>query len=549
MDNSIKTSQDLSQSPPFPVQDIEKLLQENVSLTDKISQLEITLEEALKRIQWFEEQHRLMKQRQFGKRSEVLSHLQEEMIFNADETPAIPTIDADTATTETITYTRQKANKIGRRMDTSLLPRLQALYDLSTEEKHCKECQGELHKICDEVSEQIETIPRQTYVVEHIHPQYGCRTCETVTSAVKPVAPIPKCMAGASLLTDVVVSKYEYHLPLYRQSQIFKGTGIDIPDNTLGNWVMQAGEVLRPLDAALEEEIGSAPYLQVDETPVKILEPEKKGYMWCYLSPLSPHKLIRFRFDLSRSSNVVKQDLGRFTGLTQTDGYAGYHVIRESQPMKSFGCMAHARRKFVEVVKLGSHKSTGKAEEALTYFAALYRIEEKARQQQLSFAERKLLRQQEAIPVVDTLKRWLIQTKAQVPPQSAIGRAIEYTLKQWTYLVAYVEQGEVEIDNNWVENQIRPFALGRRNWLFVGNEGSAQIGALFYSLIQSAKLNNLNARSYIHYLLTQVHALRRKEVSAKDLLPHRIDPLLLKAFAEQEYQKTKKLLNSSPSVN
>jgi transposase len=233
--------------------------------------------------------------------------------------------------------------------------------------------------------------------------------------------------------------------------------------------------------------------LQVDETPVKVLEADKKGYMWCYLSPLPGQRLIQFRFHLSRGGDVVNTELEEFSGLLQSDGYAGYTQLREKPRIISFGCLTHARRKFAEIIKIATPKSAGKAHEALSYFAELYRIEGNAKELKLSPDERKKLRQKEA-------------------------------------------------DTNGVENQIRPFAGGRRNWLFVGHGESAQIGALFYSLIQSAKLNDINPRVYLHYLLTQVHALRKKEVEPLLLLPHRISLSTLTQFAQNEFDKVKSLV-------
>jgi len=532
--------------------DIEKLIQANERLEDtnkilldKTAQLEINLEEAQKKIHWFEEQNKLWRQRKFGKQSEKLG-AQPELIFDADEnlsSDVSPTDVTPSIETETIHYTRRK-KKIGRKIDTSLLLRVQEIHDLTPEQKICQCCGEELHKVRDEISEILETIPEQKYVVEHIHPQYACRQCETMHAAKKEMSPIPKSMAGASLLTEVIINKYQYHLPLYRQSKIFQSSGIDIPDNTLGNWVMQSGEVLYDLDAALRSEILLAKYLQVDETPVKVLNPEKKAYMWCYLSPLENHRLIRFRFDLTRSGNVVDGDLDSFRGLLQNDAYAGYNAIRSKEEVIPFGCLAHCRRKFVEVVKIGSVKSIGKAQEAIEYFKLLYKIEDKARIEKVTLEQRKKIREKESEPILKQLEAWLIQTQSQVPPESHIGKAIDYTLKQWPYVMKYVHYGETEIDTNLVENAIRPFALGRKNWLFVGNERSAQIGALFYSLIQSAKLNHLNPRIYLHYILTQVHALRKKEIEAKDLLPHRIDRQKLQLFAEEEFQKYQRLIST-----
>lgn len=546
MENIRDNTDKLSKEIKLLNEKIAQLTENNSSLIQKNSQLEISLENAFQKINWFEEQYKLMRERQFGKSSEKLSVFQEELIFNVDDTLAAPPenenkIINEAEESETITYTRQKKN--GRNIVTSKLPRVQEIHDLSTEQKICSDCGNELHKVRDDISEQIEIIPRQLYVVEHICPQYSCSKCVTITAEKRTLSPIPKSMAGASLISDVIISKYEHHLPLYRQSKILKGLGVDIPDNTLGNWVMQAGSGLLDLDYALAKEIINSNYLQVDETPVKVLEPEKKAYMWAFLSPLANHKLIRFQFDLTRSGNVVNEALKDFNGLLQNDGYAGYNNLRAQSNIIAFGCMAHARRKFAEVAKTGSKKSLGKAGEALKYFTKLYMIEEKARTEKMNYEQRKILRQSEAIPILKEFSQWLFESTKSVPPESAIGKAIDYTIKQWSCLVAYAEHGKVEIDNNLIENQIRPFALGKKNWLFIMHEESGRIAALYYSLIQSAKMNGLNPRIYMHYLLTQVHALRKRTVNAVDLLPHRINPDILNQFAENEYKKAQSIYN------
>lgn len=513
---------------------VEKLLLENEALYGEISQLKTLLEQAREKISWFEEQVKLARQQRFGKSSEALSSIQTEIIFNVLED--LHLLKKDVTSSKQKIKSDEPRKKVDRKIDTSLFPRRQEMHDLIEAEKTC--CGKPMHKVRDDISEQFETI-KQVYVVEHIHPQYACRTCETIKSAKKPASVVPKSMAGASLISDVIIGKYEHHLPLYRQSKIFKSTGVDVDDNTLGNWVMQAGEGLRVMDDALYEEISLSRYAQVDETPVKVLKPEKKAYMWTYLAPLQDTQLIRFRFDLTRSSQVVEADLKNFTGLLQTDAYNGYNEMRKKSDVTAFGCMAHSRRKFAEIVKIS--QKPGKAHEALEYFAALYAIEQNAREQKLNFDERKVLREKEASLVLKTFHSWLEDSKRKVPPQSKIGNAIEYALKQWPFLIRYINYGEVEIDNNWVENQIRPFALGRGNWLFVAHEESAQIAALYYSLIQSAKMNHLNPRIYMHYLLTKVHDLRRKEIFARDLLPNRIDKNLLNQFAEEEFKKAQKL--------
>jgi hypothetical protein len=320
-------------------------------------------------------------------------------------------------------------------------------------------------------------------------------------------------------------------------------------DDTLTSQSVSADEALNETIASTEE-IETITYTRCKKNGRNIDTSKlpRVQHMWVFLSPLINHKLIRFRFDLTRSGNVVNEELKGYSGLLQNDGYSGYNSVRAQTSIIAFGCFAHSRRKFAEVVKTGSKKTLGKAGEALEYFAKLYLIEETARIQKQDYEQRKLLRQTEAMPILEQFHQWLIDTNKLVPPGSAIGKAIDYTLSQWSYLIGYCQYGEVEIDTNHVENQIRPFALGRANWLFLMHEESARIAALYYSLIQSAKLNKLNPRIYLHYLLTQVHALRKKTVNPVELLPHRINPDILTQFAEKEIQKAQSIYNSAQHV-
>jgi transposase len=296
------------------VQDNNYLSQENGQLKENLGIVENKLEtvqgdletvkedleKAEQKIAWFTEQIKLARQRQFGRKSEArLNQSNQLNLFDDTEYAEIevgkenkPEIevkdgqDEEQAATETITYTRNKpkGKNQGRRIDTSKLPREQIVHDLAEEQKRCGCCGNALEKIGEDVSEQLEYIPAQLKVIEHIRPKYTCRNCNTITTANKPEVPIAKCLAGASLITAVVIGKYEHHLPLYRQSKILLQDGADIPANTLGNWIMEAGEALEPLGEAFWQEIKKTDNLQVDETPVILLNQEKRGYMWCYHS-------------------------------------------------------------------------------------------------------------------------------------------------------------------------------------------------------------------------------------------------------------------------
>lgn len=477
------------------------------------------------------EQLALMQHRQFGKKSEV--QIGEPIVESND---ILQTVSG---------YTRKKGKKSkGRNIDTKLLPRYQFYHDLAPQDKICKGCSHSLEKIGEDISEQLEVLPMRLYVAEHIRYKYTCRCCQTIAMASKPKAPIPKALAGGSLLTEVIVNKYQYHLPLYRQSKILASYNAFIPDNTLGNWVMQTGNGLMPIYEAFWKVVLKAFYLQVDETPVKILKPEKTGYLWTYFAPHIGEGLVIFELSLTRSGTVAEKRLAEFKGLLQTDGYNGYQNLRNRTDIFGFGCLSHARRKFAEVLKI-TNNPEGVAAQLIERLKPLYALEEKMRELKLSFHTRKRLRQKQAWPILKKIRPWLKQELIKIPPKSKLASAIQYMLNQWYYLIAYCRHGSVEIDTNWVENKIRPTALGKKNWLFMGHEDSGLIHALWYSLVLSAMLNGLNPRVYVHYLLTQIHELRIGNVDPITLLPHTIDHEKLRAFADQQVALAKDVLNSS----
>jgi transposase len=513
MSNTEKTqtiSQFLKDNSAPHVEIFESLIAEKDS---KIFNLENELK-------WMKEQIKLGQQRTFGKSTEKFDFLQTLLIFNEGDEEDTKELEN---TSETINYTRRKPKQCGRKLDTSKLCRERHLHDLTEAEKICG-CGCQLEKIGEDISEQIDHIREQLKVIEHVHPKYTCRQCETVKSAKKPESISPKSMATSRLITDVIIKKYEHHLPLYRQAKIFANQGFEIPDNTLGNWVMGAAEGLFPLREAIYQQFSQINILQADETPVTVLSPHKDGYLWVYHSCDPTNRFIFFEFSLTRSGANVENRLQAYQGLLQTDGYSGYNGFRKKDGVINFGCWDHARRKFVDVVKINGNNKSGKAGEMLLLIGKLYQVEEDAKNR--SFEDRKRIRQERSRPVLNIIFSKL--NKIQAPPQSALGKAVTYCLNQWLYLSRYIDHGEIEISNCWVENQIRPFAVGRRNWLFVGNEQSANKSALFYSLIQTCRINNIDPRQYLEYVFTQVHKMRRREIDPTSLLPQFINKDLLK---------------------
>lgn len=486
-------------------------------LKEKIKKQSQEINELEKQVAWFKQQFQLASQRQFGKSSETstsmnLSMFDEKMMANGE--------DIETTTNnETITYTRSKKKKsTGRHFDVSKFPKQEIIHDLDESEKTC-DCGIALEEAGKDISIQVDHIPETFKVIEHIALKYCCRLCEIIKSAKKPETAIPKCMATAGFVAEVVTKKYEQHLPLYRQSKIFERLGAVIPDNTLGNWVMRAADALAPLGQAARQQVPCVKVLQSDDTKIKTIKPNKEGYFWGYHGCDPANRFVLFEYSASRAASVPNEMLKDFAGILQTDGYSGYNDLRAKSSVISVGCWDHARRKFTDVVKVADKNKNGKAAQLLVPINRLYEIEREAKE--MNFAERKAYRHEKSKPALDYIHEEIVKIDA--PPKSLLGVAVTYAKNQWSYLIKYIDYGEVPISNCWMENQIRPFALGRRNWLFTGTPESANKAALLYSLIQTCRMNGIDPRKYLEYVLNMSNAMRRGDVSPTSLLPQFID--------------------------
>ncbi len=506
-----------TQKNPFKVQQLQA---ENSALKKVLVQKDQQLQQAHQQIEWFKEQFKLIRQRQFGKRSETSQTLNLTLFDEQVSDEVTETVEPIDEEREEVTYSRRKPKR-GRNIDTSKCPRERRIHDLPEHEKMC-DCGHALEKMGEDISEQLNYIPA---VIEHVRLKYTCRHCETARSAPKPEQALPKSLASNTLIAEVIIKKYDHHLPLYRQSKIWLQEGLDIPDNTLGNWVMGAADVLAPLGDALWRQLPSVRLLQADETPVKILKPDKKGYLWGYNSLDPGNRFIRFEFSLSRGGEIPNHRLQQFHGILQTDGYSGYNAFRAHPSIVNLGCWDHARRKVTDVIKVNNHNETGLAGKLLKPINQLYKLERQCKQ--ASIEERYATRQEKAKPLLE--KIFCLVRQASVLPKSTLGTAITYLHNNEPYLKKYIDYGDTQMSNCLMENQIRPFAIGRKNWLFVGNEVSANKAALLYSLIQSCKINRINPRQYLIAVLDKVHAMRRREIDPATLLPQFIDNDLLKA--------------------
>ena len=540
------------QALPENVDDLQRLLRELIGTTDALRSDVAAREDALaqtlrelaterKENDRLREQIRLYLQKQFGPSSEKLSKDQLK-IFNESELLSEPeeeetSPDGSTMDDSGPSDPGRPRRKKGRRPLPPSLPRRDVIHDLEPDEKICPHDGHELQRIGEEVSEQLEFVPSKVEVIRNIRLKYACPHCEEcVRTSPLPPQPIPKSMAAPGLLAQIAVSKYCDALPLYRQSTIFERVGIDLSRTTMANWMIHLGNLVQPVINLLRDELLEGRIVQCDETRCQVLkEPGKaaqtQSYFWAQRGGSAEIPIILFDYDRSRSSEVPKRLLEDFEGFLQTDGYRGYDaVVVESRGLIiRVGCMAHVRRKFDEAIKaqsggkksLKEKRGVTKAHQGLAFVQKLYRIETRIRGQ--SAEVRRSVRQEEAVPILAAMKRWLDEAKDQLPPRSLTGMAIGYTLHQWESLNVYVRDGQLEIDNNGVENAIRPFVLGRKNWLFADTVRGAEASANLYSLIETAKANGLEPYRYLRHLFAELPKATTVE-RIEQLLPTRWKP-------------------------
>ena len=373
-------------------------------------------------------------------------------------------------------------------------------------------------KIGSVVSEYLEYKPGELYVKQIVRNKYAEPDGLTVVVAPMPTVPIPRSNAGPGLLAHLLVSKFIDHMPFYRQAKAFKRQGIDLAESTINDWFSGCCQLIEPLYDVLKTHVQKTTYLMGDETPIPVLTKNKpgsthKGYHWVYYAP--DGRLVCFDYRKTRGRDGPKAFLKDFSGVLQTDGYSVYDSFEKKGKVKLLACMAHARRKFEQA--LGNDPK--RAGYALEKIQALYMIERQARENNMSWDKRKDLRQTKAIPILYDLETWMKDTLIEVLPKSDIGKAIGYTMNLLPRLRAYTENGRWEIDNNLVENAIRPVALGRKNYMFAGSHEGAQRAAMMYSFFATCKINDVNPFEWLKDILTIIpdHKANRLE----ELLPQR----------------------------
>ena len=409
---------------------------------------------------------------------------------------------------EEITVPAHTRRKRGRKKLPETLPRVDIVHELSAEERVCPHDGATLAEIGAVTSEQLDIVPAKIQVIRHIRKQYACKCGQCIKTAALPKQPIPKSMASPGLLAHITVSKYQDALPLYRQETILRRIGVDIPRATLANWMIRSGMLIQPLINLLRDRLLDYDIVQMDETPVQVLNEagkraQSKSYIWVQRGGPPDQPVVLYDYDPGRGAGVPKRLLEGFKGYLQTDGYDGYNAVVAVNGLTHVGCMAHARRRFNDAVKAqGRIRKRGKAHRGLSLIRKLYRVEGQARK--LTPDERYAHRQQHARPVLDEMRAWLDDALPQVTPSSATGKALSYLHNEWEQLIHYLDDGRLEIDNNGAENAIRPFVLGRKNWLFSASVKGVKASANLYSLIETAKVNGLEPYAYLRYVFTQL---------------------------------------------
>ncbi len=496
---------ELSQLPD----DAGKLKAVIVDLQHKLDELKADFE---KETSILIEQIRLLRAQLYGRKTEKipLEHSDTTLpLFDMPEPEELPV--------EEVEVPAHKRKKRGRKPLPEDLHRETVIHDIPEEEKVCA-CGARLDRIGEEVSEKLDIIPAKIRVIRHIRPKYACKECEGTKDEkpsvrIAPVEPelLPKSIATPGLVAHILTGKFVDHMPFYRQERQFDRLGIDLSRRNMSRWAIKVAAACQPLLNLCREEVLSGYCINIDETVLQVLNepgraPKTKSYMWVFRRGDPRRPVFIYEYHPTRSGDVASSFLQGYKGYVQTDGYSGYDFLDHLTDIVHIGCWAHARRYFVDVTKAQgrNRKKTGSADVALEYIRKLYRLESKARDKKLEPDEIYELRQTKSKPILFQFHKWLLKRSGQTPPRGLLGKAIAYCLNQWDRLAGYLKDGRLSMDNNAAENAIRPFVVGRKNWLFSGTPEGAEASALFYSLIETARANGLEPYSYLRYVFEKL---------------------------------------------
>lgn len=491
------------------------LEQEITLLQQGKSQLQMQVDQLAAKVKWYEEQLRLSKQKQFGSSSERTPAEQLQFdLFNEAESEADP--KREEPTVETVTYQRRKERGQREAMLRDLPVEI-IEYHLPEAEQVCPCCNGPLHAMSTEVRQELKIIPAEVKVVKHVRHVYSCRQCEReatetpVITAAMPKPAAPGSLASPSILAFIMTQKYVDAMPLYRQEQQFARLGVALTRQTLANWTVQAANRwLEPLYGRMHTHLLVRPVLHADETTLQVLhedgrKAETPSYLWLYRTGRDGPPIVLYQYKQTRGGEHPRDFLAGFGGYLHVDGYPGYHKVAN---VTLVGCWAHARRKFDEALKAlpdDKQKAAVTAREGLEFCNRLFAIEREVKD--ATAEERLKVRTEQSKPVVDSFLAWLRMQRPRVLPKSTLGAAIAYCLNQWDKLVVFLQDGRLELDNNRSERAIKPFVIGRKNWLFSNTPRGATASATIYSILETAKENGLNPFEYLTWLFEEMPQL------------------------------------------
>ena len=499
----------------------KELQVENTHLKQKISSLEQENLELKAKTVYYEEQFKLMQQKKYGTKSEKASQDQisifEDMLNEAESQS---NLKADEPNLEKITYTRAKRTK-----DSVIanLPIEEIHHVLAKEKLICKKCSHPLHDMGTSLRDEIEIIPAKVIVKRHITHKYSCRNCENTGTSVDIIQPdtpkplIKGSMATPSAVSHIMTQKYMNAVPLYRQEKYLKSLGVNLSRQTMSNWIIKTSEYLLPVYERLKEILLNQDIIHADETPVQVIKEKdrkakQKSYMWLYKSNSSGNQIVLYDYQTSRSYEHPKRFLSGYHGYLLTDGYAAYGKLKN---ITQVGCLAHVRRKFkdaLDVLPKEYHKESMSGI-GLAYCNKLYNIEKNIKE--LPLEERNTKRLDISMPIFEEFQKWVSDQILNSLPKSAYGKAITYANNQLPKVKNYLLDPRLDIDNNSAERSIKPFVIGRKNWLFSNTAKGAKASALIYSIVETAKANNLKVHEYLQFLFT---ALKDMDSYTKDNL-------------------------------
>lgn len=487
-------------------------------------------------IEYLEQKVSLLQKAIFGTKSEKRCNAGS--IENHLPLPGLEEQKLEDVKPQTITVPEHTRKKRGRKPLPDDLPREDVEHDLPEEEKICS-CGTTLSCIGQEVSEKLDYVPAKLKVKRHIRYKYACKGCEgveseeaTVKTASMPPQLIPQGIVTPGLVAHILTAKFVDSLPFYRQEKQFARLGVDISRSTMVSWAMFVAKACEPLLGLFKQELLANHILNLDETTLQVLNEQGRtntstSYIWAFMGGNPERPTVLFEYQATRGSQAL-EFLQDYKGFIQTDGYKAYEALGQSPWIIHVGCLAHVRRKFMDVLKISKREKNkgGTAQEILDLISQIYHLENILAAQKLKPERIKEQRQEQIVPILDKIKAILDQRALTTPPKSQLGKAINYALNQWDRIVAYTQDGRLRPDNNLIENTIRPIALGRKNWLFAGHPNGARAGALFFSLIETAKLNGLEPYAYLRYLFEQL-PLAQGEEDLRQLMPQQIDPAQL----------------------